>query len=135
MNYIRGNLLDSRRSIVHCVSADFKMGAGIAKEITRIYGRSNIRTANKLGIGRKRINKVNYILYMVTKINYWDKPTLDDMHQTLINLRIFCQSVELSQLAMPKIGCGLDRLSWNKVEELIIEELIDHGIEVDVYVI
>lgn len=34
---------------------------------------------------------------------------------------------------MPRIGCGLAGGSWNKIEPIIQEELVDKGIEVTVY--
>ena len=30
-----------------------------------------------------------------------------------------CKEFNIKYLAMPKIGCGLDRLQWGKVKEII----------------
>lgn len=135
MNYTRSDIFKSSRSIVHCVSADFVMGAGIAKVISDRYGRDNIHKSNKLGVGWKVLNDGRLILYMVTKEKYWMKPTLADMKATLINLRILCQSKQITELSMPRIGCGLDKLSWDKVEQLIISELVNHNIEIHVHLV
>ena len=34
---------------------------------------------------------------------------------------------------MPRIGCGLAGGSWDKMEKIILEELVDKGIQVTVY--
>lgn len=36
------------------------------------------------------------------------------------------------KLAMPKIGCGLDRLQWSNVEDLVLR-VFDH-VEIDILV-
>ena len=38
-----------------------------------------------------------------------------------------------SNVVMPRMGCGLAGGSWAAVEALVMEELVDHGIEVFVY--
>ncbi|KAF0706932.1 Retrovirus-related Pol polyprotein from transposon 412, partial [Aphis craccivora] len=50
-----------------------------------------------------------YIINLITKDKFWQKPTLEDMYNSLQNLRLFCQEVEIQNLAMPKIGCGSDQ--------------------------
>lgn len=47
-------------------------------------------------------------------------------------MRDFCKCVDVKYLAMPKIGCGLDRLQWSKVREIIKEEFKDLDIEIEV---
>ncbi len=42
---------------------------------------------------------------------------------------------ECCKLAIPKIGCGLDRLCWKIVKNIIIDKLCKKGIEVVVYYI
>ena len=133
MRYIRGDVLTSNRSITHCVSADFAMGKGIAKTITDRYGRAGLNTAPLHRIGWKQVGN-RYILYLVTKETFRMKPTLTDMRSTLINLRILCLNNSIIELAMPRIGCGLDQLSWPDVEKLVITELENYGISVDVYI-
>ena len=39
---------------------------------------------------------------------------------------------EIPKLAMPKIGCGLDRLAWPKVEEMLF--IIFKDVEVNILV-
>jgi len=48
-------------------------------------------------------------------LNFWQKPTLEYTYISLRNLRLFCQGFEIQNLAMPKIGSGLDQLDWPTV--------------------
>lgn len=132
MDEIKGDLLQCGENMAHCVSEDFAMGLGIAKTITRKYGRDDLVKASLHGIGYKKIED-KYILYMVTKSKYWQKPSLSDMSCTLANLRIFCEEREIQHVCMPKIGCGLDKLKWSDVKRLIDEHLIKNNIGVTIY--
>ena len=42
---------------------------------------------------------------------------------------------QVKNIAMPKIGCGLDRLEWNNVRKLIIDTFSDTAITIDVYLL
>jgi hypothetical protein len=41
--------------------------------------------------------------------------------------------LDIKKISMPKIGCGLDNLNWQKVKKIIQKELCDIGIDVTVY--
>lgn len=43
-----------------------------------------------------------------------------------------CRKLNIKYLDLPKIGCGLDRLSQAKVREIIKEEFKDLDIEIEV---
>lgn len=74
-----------------------------------------------------------HILGMVTKDRYYERPTLDDMRTAIQELRkhlkrvLFCGDDDmLIEVMMPHIGCGLDRLRWDDVREILFDEL--HGL-------
>lgn len=76
-----------------------------------------------------------HILGLVTKDHYYDKPTLDTMRSAIWNLRArlettaWCDKYDdsmLTEIMMPHIGCGLDKLEWEDVKEVIFDEL--HGL-------
>lgn len=70
------------------------------------------------------------ILNLITKENYWNKPDYHTITHCISRMADFCKGHSVKHLAMPKIGCGLDRLSWNRVKEIIIEEFKDIDIEI-----
>lgn len=61
------------------------------------------------------------------------KPTMDTMRQSLEALKENCQRFRVTKLAIPHIGCGLDRLIWPQVRSLIIEIFSDSGIVIHAY--
>lgn len=135
---IKQNLfdIDSKYALVHCISSDYVMGKGIAKEFAnrgvKDYLIANYSTDvfkwNYRGPGyclSAPISPWGVVYNLVTKEHYYDKPTFDSLQNSLIELRgafinyVRNHSVEFPDastweinLAMPRIGCGLDRLSW-----------------------
>ena len=69
---------------------------------------------------------------LITKSKYYSKPTYDDLRASLECMKGLVIENEVKKLAMPKIGCGLDRLQWGKVREMIKEIFGDLDIEIRV---
>ena len=104
----------------HCISADAKMGAGIAVEFqSRFRLREAVKAAcPKLGDAIL----VNRVFNLITKKVYHGKPHLDTVAQCLHDMAQQCLRMNVVSLAMPLIGCGLDGLNWPDVRRLIEEE-------------
>lgn len=77
-----------------------------------------------------------HILGLVTKEHYYDKPSLDDMRHAIHGLRERLATIAwyddwdnpmLTEIMMPHIGCGLDKLKWEDVKEIIFDELHELG--------
>ena len=113
-------------ALVHCISADFALGAGIAKQFQLKYKtRDELKTrcpqyswhgGDCLGTGSK---DTRIVFNLVTKKNYWDKPEYKDLEDSLTELLDICEIGGYRKLAMPLIGCGLDKLNWSIVESII----------------
>lgn len=124
MQIIKADLFTMTCPLAHCISSDFALGAGIAKtfkdigvkdELFRKYKRKWEKVGYCLPVevnGRKVYN-------LVTKERYWHKPTYETLRQALCDMAKICRADGTTEIAMPKIGCGLDRLEWTKVEKLI----------------
>ena len=120
--------------LAHCISADFALGAGIAKELNKrynmrtelnsIYGTSSIKD----NLGKALL--VGRTFNLVTKERYWHKPTYASLRTTLVDMRMQVLSMQIKKLAMPLIGCGLDKLQWEKVKTLIEEIFSDDDLEI-----
>lgn len=124
--------------LAHCISADFGMGAGIAVEFNKRFDMKNkISTLYPNGfrdsdgcyepIGCILIDRV---LNLITKKRYWEKPTYHTVQGTLYFMREVCEDNKIKRVAMPLIGCGLDRLQWSRVSELIKDMFKDMDIEI-----
>lgn len=76
-----------------------------------------------------------HIYYLVTKFKYNLKPTYVDLESSLREMKDHMVKNNVKHLAMPKIGCGLDKLQWSKVAELIQKVFGDMDIMISVYVL
>lgn len=129
--------------LVHCISADFALGAGIAKEFARRGVKAQL-IENYYGMVKAGDCVVTATtgwrleFNLITKEKYWQKPTYDSLKTTLIHARIIArdeeaeepESIETVRLAMPRIGCGLDKLEWSKVKAIIEEVFADTDTEI-----
>lgn len=120
---VSGNLFDSESiiSLVHCVSADFKMTRGIALTMRRKFGNTNqLRKLNKKVTEIATLEVENRtILYLITKEHYWQKPSYQDLFKSLLNLKKLCEERNITRLACPRLGCGLDGLNWDTVRTML----------------
>ena len=120
---VSGNLFDSETtiSLVHCVSADFKMARGIALTFRRKFGNTDrLRKLNKKVTEIATLEMENRtIIYLITKEHYWQKPSYQDMFRSLMNLRKLCEERHITHLACPRMGCGLDGLNWDIVHAML----------------
>ncbi len=111
-------------ALCHCISSDFALGAGIAKQFAKMGVKKQLCEQfpkQWQGRGYCLMTETNGVIVgnLVTKERYFHKPTLQTLCQSLEDLR--GQVPEMKRLAMPKIGCGLDRLDWTDVREMIQE--------------
>jgi len=137
MNKIQGDLLTSNNQIfVHCISSDCALGAGIALLINNKYNIKSQLCKFYYPIGsvvKTKSTIDDKIIYnLVTKKNYWNKPSIGSLQICLDKLYDKCKILGITKLAMPRIGCGLDRLDWSLVKEYLIKLFVNNGIEIDV---
>ena len=70
---------------------------------------------------------------LVTKDQYWEKPTYHSLRLALVDMVRQCRARHITKLAMPRLGCGLDRLSWDSVRQMIETVFEFTDIEIVVY--
>lgn len=118
--------------LAHCISADFTLGAGIAKKFDDVYNmrfklfRDYDNDENLIG----HALLVDNVFNLVTKHRYFHKPTYDSLRTTLEDMREQCEDMNVEKVAMPKIGCGLDKLEWDQVYAMIVEIFEDTNIDI-----
>jgi len=124
---VGGNLFDASAefSLCHCVSRDFHMEAGIAKKWNAKYPYSrNALMSQNVPVGgvatMSRSGKAS-LYYLVTKEWYGLKPTLPALKKSLEAMRERMQEQWVTKLAMPRIGCGLDKLNWRDVKNTLFD--------------
>lgn len=91
-----------------------------------------------------------YIYNLITKLSSWGKPTYELLHSSLSAMKQHMvrtlivhfkynsfrpQQAEhnVTKLALPRIGCGLDGLRWSKVRDMLVEIFQSDSIELKVY--
>ena len=128
--------------IAHCISADFALGAGVAKQIDAVF---NMREMLNLMWGKISDMEDKWsapcclpcmnVFNLVTKERYHHKPTLNSLEVSLNEMKDYAVEMGVKKIAMPQIGCGLDRLNWSDVSVLIEEVFGDTDIEILVCVL
>ena len=127
-------------TIIHCVSADKALGKGIALSIKNEYPNmipSFNNTTFEIGKAYGFTNHTDKrsIINLVTKNRYYEKPTYSSLEQSLYSAKELIISHNIKRIAMPRIGCGLDRLDWDRVAYLISGIFNDLDIEITIYII
>lgn len=108
-------------SIAHCVSADLKMSRGFALQIRRKFGQ-----IQQLHQQNKSINEIailhiegRFIFNLITKMYHWQKPTYQTLFRCLQELKTVCEEKQITKLACPRLGSGLDGLNWETIRNML----------------
>lgn len=78
-------------------------------------------------------DKDRFIYNLITKEKYFNKPTYQTMQSSLEAMKAHVENNCVQKLAIPRIGCGLDGLVWNKMRDQLGEVFNDVDIEITVY--
>lgn len=122
--------------LAHCINGNYTLGAGIAREFV---DRMNMENCLKWMYPTKDDGPTKYIgkallvgnvFNLVTKAYHFNKPTYRSLCCALADMYWQCKDLGIKYLAMPKIGCGLDKLNWDKVSRMIQEIFCDLDIEI-----
>lgn len=122
--------------LAHCISGDYALGAGIAKQFVDIYNmRYKLHSQYPIPDGEKYANVgkailVDNVFNLVTKPRCFQKPTYETLYDALVDMRDYCEEYDIVKIAMPCIGCGLDRLEWDKVYDMLEDVFYTTDIEI-----
>lgn len=133
LNEKKGNLFQLNNDTyfyAHCISSDYALGMGIAVEFQKRFHLKN--TLKQYEDKYPEVILINHVFNLVTKDKYWNKPTYNSITKCIEQMAVMCKNIGVTHLAMPKIGCGLDRLQWGKVREIIHDKFKDLDIEIEV---
>ncbi|KAJ8982933.1 hypothetical protein NQ317_004589 [Molorchus minor] len=121
-------------ALAHCVAQDLQMSRGIAAAFKEKFGnvdelrRQRPEVGDVLQLGEDETSR--RVFYLVTKHLSRDKPTYENVWESLISLRGALLSQEVTHLAIPKLSCGLDGLNWRVVRNMLEVLFQFTGIEV-----
>lgn len=136
---IKSDLFTTQSVIVHCISSDCALGAGIAKQIDNRFGTKSklkpyvIQIMKNFTVNGGFAVRTGNVINLVTKSQYYQKPTYKTMESALVSLKKLCQTYNIKDISMPAIGCGLDKLDLDRVIELIKTVFNDTDIKISMY--
>ncbi|MBL4952019.1 macro domain-containing protein [Neobacillus sp. YIM B02564] len=119
-------------ALAHCISADCKLGAGIALQFNKKFPvmKQDLLSRNPK-VGEAQAFHGPFLIFnLITKEKYWQKPTYKSLTQSLYSMKHQLTQLGFHHLAMPRIGCGLDKLDWPIVRSIIKEVFQDTSIEI-----
>ena len=118
--------------LAHCISADFALGAGIAKAFDYAYNMrfKLFRNYNNYEYNGGDALLVDNVFNLVTKNKCWHKPNYESFRDALDSMRDQLDFLGATKLAMPWIGCGLDKLDKDIVYDIICDVFEDMDIEI-----
>ena len=118
--------------LAHCISADFALGAGIAKTFDEVYDMrfKLFREYDNYTYEGGDALLIDNVYNLVTKKKCYHKPTYESVREALETMKDIMGTNATTKLAMPKISCGLDRLDWNEVYEIICDVFKDMDVEI-----
>ena len=124
--------------LAHCISADFGMGKGIVVEFNKRFDmKSRLQAKYPDFINQWTHNQWSYnciledrVFNLITKERYFHKPTYESLYGSLLIMKRLAIQNGVTKIAMPTIGCGLDRLNWDVVKYYIRQVFSDTDIEI-----
>ncbi len=133
----KGDLFSSpqQEPLAHCVSADCAYGAGIAVTFKEKYGVEKVRQQNKK-LGECAVTQEEdgrTIFHLITKRKCTDLPTYEDFTSSLKHMRDWCVEHRVKSVSIPRLGCGLDKLDFQKVQDILSKVFTGVDIVITIY--
>lgn len=116
----------------HCISGDFALGAGIAVQFNKLYNmRKKLKNEYNCGIEEENgVILIDNVFNLVTKRKHYHKPTYESLREALEDMADQIEDLEIEKIAIPRIGCGLDKLDWELVKPIIEDIFEDIDVEI-----
>jgi len=121
----------------HAVSHDGKFGKGLAKllddkfDLRREFLAQKDRGCPGLTIAHR--GRCRTIVNAITKVLYYDKPTVIDVEQTMINLKHWLAKYEVKEICMPEFSCGLDKMKLPELVNILFKVFGDMDLTIYMY--
>ena len=74
------------------------------------------------------------VALLIYDCSYWHKPSHAHVWESLRKLAALCEEHDVRRLSIPVIACGLDRLRWVVVKEMLARAFERMDIAITVYV-
>ncbi|XP_050503035.1 ADP-ribose glycohydrolase OARD1-like [Diabrotica virgifera virgifera] len=123
-------------SLAHCVTQDVEMTKGISSVLNRNFGLLDEQQP-KVGRVLRLEDGSRYLLYILTRKSYTDRPSYENIWRALTNLKKIVCNYDITNLAWkiitsPKIGHGVENLDWKIVRSILEVVFRETGIRITV---
>lgn len=115
--------------LAHAISADYTLGAGVAKQLDRVYNLKDKLTRWHPNSEVGDCLTVDNVFNLVDKNSRYDEVDLDDLCTCFESMRNTAVALGVKKIAMPKIGCGCDNLIWDEVKYYLMTTFKNLDIE------
>ena len=127
-------------SLAQCISADARMSKGISvKFVEHFPVVKNLQSEfNILGTAKPVfvMGRNKFVYNLISKQSYWLKPTLNDLYSSLLSMRSHAELFGVTDISMPKIGSGCDKLNFpGTVLPMIIRVFENTSVNIYIYTI
>ena len=132
----KGNLLEAQTSLAHCVSKDLKMFKGLARSFSdKFPGQADELKKMSLEVGELGAIKVDerFIYHLIIKEKVTEQPKYYPLKDALVKLKEHMVENEISEVSLPKIGTGMNQLSWPAVKMMIEEVFEDTDLKITIF--
>ncbi len=133
----KGDIFSSppQEPLAHCVSADCAYGAGIAVTFKQMYGVEKVREqgkkAGEYAVTHEEDGRT--IFHLITKRKCTDLPTYEDFTNSLKHMRDWCVKQRVKSVSVPRLGCGLDKLDFQRVQNILSKVFTGVDIVITIY--
>ena len=141
IKFIEGNIFESpAQTLVNTVNTVGAMGKGIAKSYKRLFPEmfkeyQELCENGKIDIGVLWVYRTSHkwVLNFPTKEHWRQASKIEYIEKGLKEFLKCYESMRISSIAFPRIGCGNGELDWNDVKPLMESYLKNLPIDIYIY--
>ena len=129
------NLLDVPQGyyLAHCITADFSLGAGVAKKIDSIFNMRGklhrfFTSGAKYHLGDALL--IDNVFNLVIERDQAKKAKYKRLRAALEDMKDQMEENLITKVAIPRLGCGHEGMDWDRVKTIIEEVFVDTNAEI-----
>lgn len=129
------NLLDVPQGyyLAHCITADFSLGAGVAKKIDSIFNMRGklhrfFTSGAKYHLGDALL--IDNVFNLVIERDPAKKAKYKRLRAALEDMKDQMEENLITKVAIPRLGCGHEGMDWDRVKTIIEEVFVDTNAEI-----
>ena len=119
--------------LAHCITADFSLGAGVARKIALIFNMKEklhrfFTPGVKYHLGDALL--VDNVFNLVIKRDPTKKAKYKKLRAALEDMKDQMEENLITKVAIPRLGCGHEGMDWDRVKTIIEEVFVDTNAEI-----